>query len=102
MHLFWPFWPQNHDKNLSTYDHAKNRHAGRKRQLKFINVTGWSTFVHCLYCDRGVVSGGAWGAMAPPDFGRSVNPISTKGVRLCPPNNTGTPEIFRPSDGPDV
>ena len=29
--------------------------------------------------------------MAPPDFGRSVNPISTKGGRLCPPNNTGTP-----------
>ena len=28
----------------------------------------------------------------PPDFGRSVNPISTKGGgRLCPPSNTGTP-----------
>ena len=25
------------------------------------------------------------------DFGRSVNPISTKGGRLFPPNNTGTP-----------
>ena len=32
--------------------------------------------------------------MAPPNFGRSVNPISTKrGGRLCPPNNTGTPEF---------
>ena len=30
----------------------------------------------------------------PPDFGRSVNPISTRGDRLCPP------QIFRPSDGP--
>ena len=29
--------------------------------------------------------------MAPPDFGRSVNPISTKGGRLYPPNNTGNP-----------
>ena len=29
--------------------------------------------------------------MAPPDFGRSVNPISTKGGRSCPPNNIGTP-----------
>jgi hypothetical protein len=29
--------------------------------------------------------------MAPPNFVRSVNPISTKGGRLCPPNNTGTP-----------
>ena len=28
--------------------------------------------------------------MAPPDFDRSVNPISTKGDRLCPPNDTGT------------
>ena len=26
-----------------------------------------------------------------PDFGRLVNPISTKGGRLCPPNNTSTP-----------
>ena len=42
------------------------------------------------YC-RPVVPGGAGGAMAPPIFGRSVNPISTKGGRLCPPNNTGTP-----------
>ena len=29
--------------------------------------------------------------MAPPDVGRSVNPISTKGDRLHPSNNTGTP-----------
>ena len=29
--------------------------------------------------------------MSPPDFGRSVNPISTKGGRLCPSNNAGTP-----------
>ena len=34
---------------------------------------------------RGVVPGGA------PDFGRSVNPISTRGVRLCPPKNTDIP-----------
>ena len=37
---------------------------------------------------RGVVPGGAGGAMAPPDFGRSVNPISIRGDRLYPP---GTP-----------
>ena len=40
---------------------------------------------------RPVVPGGAEGAMAPPHFGRSVKPISPKGGRLCPPNNTGTP-----------
>ena len=43
----------------------------------------------CEY--TGVVPGGAGGAMAPPDFGTSVNPISAKGGRLFPPNNTGTP-----------
>ena len=39
----------------------------------------------------GVVPGGVGGAMAPLDFGRSVNPISTKGDRLCPANDTVTP-----------
>ena len=33
------------------------------------------------------------GVPAPPDFGRSVNPISTKGGRLCPPNITGNPRF---------
>ena len=33
----------------------------------------------------------------PPNFGRSLNPISTKGERLCPP-----PRIFRPSWGPAI
>ena len=28
---------------------------------------------------------GAEGALAPPVFGRTVNPISTRGGRLCPP-----------------
>ena len=42
---------------------------------------------------RGVVPGGAGGAMAPPNFGRSANPISTKGDRLCQPNNIGTPRF---------
>ena len=40
---------------------------------------------------RPVVPGSARGAMAPQYFDRSVNPISTKRGRLCPPNNTGTP-----------
>ena len=30
--------------------------------------------------------GGCHGTMAPPHFGRSVNPISTRGGRLYPPN----------------
>jgi hypothetical protein len=35
------------------------------------------------------VGGFVPGGLAP-DFGRSVNPISTRGSRLCPPYNTGT------------
>ena len=34
----------------------------------------------CMICSRGVVPGDAGGAMAPPDFGRSGNPISTRGT----------------------
>ena len=49
-------------------------------------------FGHTLL-NRPVVPGGAGGAMALPNFGRSVNPILTKGGRLCPPNNTGTPKF---------
>ena len=38
--------------------------------------------------------------LALPDFGRSVNPISTRGNILCQPNYYWHPRIFRPSDGP--
>ena len=40
---------------------------------------------------RGVVPGGAGGAMEPPDFGRSVNPISTRGTDNAHLITTGTP-----------
>ena len=40
---------------------------------------------------RGVVLGGAGGFMAPPDFGRSVNPISTRGTDFALLITTGTP-----------
>ena len=39
---------------------------------------------------RPVVPGGAW---APPDFGRSVNPISNRVGRLCPHITIGTPKF---------
>ena len=35
-----------------------------------------------------------------PDFGRSANPISTRGDRLCPPNYYWHPRIFKSSYGP--
>ena len=38
------------------------------------------------------LDGGAGGALAPPDFSRTVNPISTRRDRSCMPNiNAGTP-----------
>ena len=36
--------------------------------------------------------------MAYPDFGRSVNPISSWRDRLCPPSYYWHPRIFRRSD----
>ena len=43
--------------------------------------------------DRGVVPGGAGSAMAPTDFGRSVNPISTSGKYYAHLITTGTLEF---------
>ena len=64
-----------------------------------------STFIlfapNVRQCDsRPVVPGWAGWAMAHPDFGGSVNPISTRGNRLCPPNSYWHTRIFRPSNGP--
>ena len=50
---------------------------------------------------RPVVPGCAGCAMAHPIFGWSVNPISTRGDRLYPPNYYWHTRIFRPSDGPE-
>ena len=56
----------------------------------FLKITTLSQF-KCSCCAlhyRGVTPGGA---MAPSDFVRSVNSISTRDDRLWPPNNTGAP-----------
>ena len=50
-------------------------------------------YLYILFCVeiRDAARGGAGGAAAPPDFGRSVNPISTGGAdyvhhsTTCPP-----------------
>ena len=49
---------------------------------------------------RPVVPGCAGCAMAHPIFRRSVNPISTRGDRVCPPKYYWHTQIFRPSNGP--
>ena len=46
-------------------------------------------------CTRPVVPACAGCAMAHPDFGRSANPISTRGDRLCPPNYYWHFQTFR-------
>ena len=38
--------------------------------------------------------GGPGGPLAPPIFGRSVNPFPTGEGRLSPPITTGTPNVF--------
>ena len=53
---------------------------------------------------QGCGPGGCRGCQGPPDFGKSVNPISTRalqGDRLFPPIYYQDPQIFRPSDGTD-
>ena len=49
-----------------------------------------------------VASGGAGGALAPPVFGQTVNPISTRGADYAHHSNTSPPRIFRPCDGPAI
>ena len=43
---------------------------------------------------------GPWCAMAPPDFGRSVNPYLNQGGQIIPTKKYWHPRVFRPSDGP--
>ena len=63
--------------------------------MSFFILCFWNRAIH-----RPVVPGCAGCAMAHPNFGRSVNPISTRADRLCPPNYYWHTRIFRPSDGP--
>ena len=41
--------------------------------------------------------GGPGGPLAPPIFGRSVNPIPTGGGQIMPTISTGPPQSFSPS-----
>ena len=48
-----------------------------------------------MYSDAG--TGGARGALAPPIFGSSVNPIPTGGGQIIPTYYYWPPQIFSPS-----
>ena len=55
--------------------------------IYYVNTCNFCLFSMQNIClRRGVMPGSAGGLMAPPNFGRSVNPISTREDRLCPPN----------------
>ena len=75
--------------------HVKNKL--QYQYLLFNIVLSFSMYIHTY---RPVVPWCAGCAMAHPDFGRSVNPISTRGDNLCPPNYYLHTRICRPSDGP--
>ena len=47
-------------------------------------------YIHSI--SRGVARGGAEGARAPPEFGRSVNPIETRGADYAPHKTTSPPD----------
>ena len=72
-------------------------HSKTGNKIVFINkstywVRKWGVFFHCTYIVLFLVKlltmaevqleGG--GARAPPEFGKSVNPVQTMGGRLCP------------------
>ena len=61
--------------------------TGRQDQ-KSDNFQYYDTLGHWV---SAATSGWAGWALAHPEFGSSVNPITTRGGRLCPPNNTCTP-----------
>ena len=65
-----------------------DKKSARQRMMEDLLAREKEAKRQIAYLTKGVVSGGA---MAPPDLGRSANPISTKGGRLCPPNHTDTP-----------
>ena len=75
--------------------------------FSFVILTSSSMVFYFLAFIRPIVpwgARGAGGAMTPPDFGKSVNPISTKvGGRLGPPNLLAPPDfqtVLRPCTTP--
>ena len=95
--LFWRI--SQNLKYLLILSHLYVKVGGRRRRkhikrspLMMIEMMGFVTHGNAID-NTGVSSldGGAGGALAPPDFFRTVNPISTRRDRSCPPNNTGTP-----------
>ena len=63
----------------------------------------WSTYLQGWRNRGGGGRGGGVCFPPSPDFDRSVNPLSTRGGRLCPPNYYSPLQIFKPSaiSGPE-
>ena len=91
-------WPRSLKKTKMT----QQARLARLRNAQYIAADKVQLILKCLFwClqfspqtnennstlhTRAVVSGGAEGALAPPEFKSSVNPIPTGGGRLCPPH----------------
>ena len=72
---------------MKKYQHVSTLSLACKKTRKDIfTLYHKSLFTKHIAHTRAVVSGGAEGALAPPEFGSSVNPIPTGGGRLCPPH----------------
>ena len=67
-----------------------DKKSARQRMIEDLLAREKEAKRKIAYLTKGAVPGGTRDAMTPPDFGKSVNPISTKGGKVSPPNNTGT------------
>ena len=84
--FFIVFWTKIPLLRGKTYEKAEILKSGLIFLIALFHrswhLKSWSLFRFVQkngYISRGVVPGGAGGAMAPPDFGRPVNSISTMG-----------------------
>ena len=63
-----------------------------RNSFKYLDIRHRHRRFATLQC-RAVASRGAEGALAPPEFRSSVNPIPARGGRLCPPHYCQHPRI---------
>ena len=74
---------------------AQHSHIRVHSWLKYIAPVGVQ--VAAIACRAGGIGGHGGTFFPPPDFGRSINPVLTRGNRLSPPHYNLPPSDFRPS-----
>ena len=73
-------WLMKLDHNETAAGGAQNPHW----YVGFRQVSDCTSFTVQTVCSSDAASGWAGWALAHPEFGSSVNPITTRGGRLCP------------------